>query len=168
MIFYIYSLIFVNTKLLKMSKKSMLRTGVVTVQEVINEDGELLDRQIKHHKYIANTKEEFFIGYVSLLGIFLNLSAPCIKVYAYLLSYNKAGEPIGINKGVKTIMSDVIGIKMTTIDNTLGELVKSNLLYRPRDIRGVYYINPRYAFKGSTKDRNNTLKTIIELGCKDC
>ena len=58
-----------------------------------------------------------------------------------------------------------------TINNAINSLVlsvggKPPLLYRFS--RGSFQLNPRYAYKGSTSSRLGSLKTIIELGCKEC
>jgi len=151
-------------------KKSILKTNRIdTTTTIDKETGEVLDYDYAEHKYITNSKEEFFLGYVSLLAAFSNISGPSIKAYAYLLMYYKAGTPIGLNKGIKQKMAAFMHVSsIGTVNNTLLELKREKLIFSDPDIKGVYLINPRYAFKGSTSDRNKKLKAIIELGCKDC
>lgn len=150
-------------------KKSQYKTALESFTQITNEDGELLGTSLVKHSYIANSKESFFIGYSTMLSLFADIAGPSIKVYAFLLQHYAPGTMIAINKGLKQdIMKWIKCTGESTVSNALTELVRENLLYKREDIKGVYYLNPRYAFKGSTKDRNESLKAIIELGCKDC
>ena len=57
-------------------------------------------------------------------------------------------------------------MSLSAVANGLTELKEAGLVYSQN--KGMYQINPRYAFKGSTSNRDAALKAIIELGCKDC
>ena len=151
-------------------KKSYLKSSMREIRTIVDsETGEVLDTQVTSHKYLANNKEEFFLCYVTLLSVFKEISGPAIKVYASLLYTYKPGMPIAITVGLKKILSAEIGVKSPgTISNVLLELLESKLLYKKDDVRGIYYINPRYAFKGSSSERDKTLKAVIELECRDC
>lgn len=149
------------------SRKSYLKRSISNTELVVSADGEVLDRNIKEYKYLAETKEQFFIGYVSMLALFYEqLSGPEIKVYAYLLAHYNFDSTIAIVKGIKEEMVKKIGGSTRTIDNALVTLVAKKLLYTTG--RAIYKLNPRYAFKGSTGDRNKLLKVILELECPDC
>jgi hypothetical protein len=147
--------------------KSYLKPSVSETEIVVTSDGEVLGRNIKQHKYLAETKEQFFIGYVSMLALFYEeLSGPEIKVYAYLLAHYNFDSTIAIVKGVKQEMIQKIGGSTRTIDNALCKLTEKRLLYSTA--RAIYKLNPRYAFKGSTGERNRLLKVILEMECPDC
>lgn len=147
-------------------KESFIKTGNTQKSTIVDkETGEVISETFIKHTYIANSKEQFFIGYVKLLAAFKDLSGSAIKVYAYLLMNYSPGIMIGINKAVKEDMKRYFEFKgntLSTVDNALVELRRENLLYR--ESAGGYYINPRYAFKGSTSNRDKSLKTLIELG----
>jgi predicted transcriptional regulator len=147
-------------------KKSYPKTSYTERTDTIDKDtGEILDSTIKTHKYLANTKEEFFLMYSSVLSIFHNMEQSEIRVYGYLLNYAD-GREFSIDKKLRIKMGTIIGLNERTIYNTLPVLEKKNLIFK---VDGLYMINPRYAFKGSTMDRNNQLlRATIELGCKDC
>ena len=70
-----------------------------------------------------------------------------------------------IGKALRTEIASTVGLGERTVYNTL-QVLKSKALIFEKD--GLYQINPRYAFKGSSLERSNRLKAIIELGCKDC
>lgn len=154
-----------------MHKKSILKTSFTEKDNYVSiETGELIKTTLKKHTFIANSKEQFFIGYVSLLGVFRGLNGSEIKVYAYLLEKFNSDSPISINDTVRKLINNATGVKSGTINNCLTKLSDdsegSPLLAKLG--KGTYQLNPRYAFKGSTTDRNSSLKTLIELGCKNC
>jgi predicted transcriptional regulator len=149
--------------------KKHLRTGAINALMIKNQDDELISDNVIKHTYLAGSKEQFYLGYVTMLSIFQNISAPAIKIYAFMLERYNAGVMIGVNKAVKTQMKEHMGFKGdSTINNALTELVKVGLLYKQKDVYGAFFINPRHAFKGSTRDRDNLLKTVLELHCPDC
>jgi len=147
-------------------KKSFLKTGVVSTENFVDaETGEVLESNVKKFTYLANTKEEFMLLYVSVLPIFLSLSSPAKSVYAYLLSNYDSITVFEIGGAMRALIASKTKIGASTVANSLTELVREDLLYSQS--KGLYQINPRYAFKGSSEDRKRALKTIIELKYKN-
>lgn len=151
-------------------KQSILKPSHKEIIKYVDRDtGEILDQEVKQHTYLASTKEQFFLGYVSMLAVFNDLTGNAIKTYAYLLERYNAGALIAINSGIKEDIKQFIKSKAQSnkgIDGALAELVKVKFLIRKS--HGTYLINPRYAFKGSTKDRDASLKAILTLECPEC
>ncbi len=146
-------------------KKSFIKNITEEVIRVIDSDsGEILSEDIRRHSYLANTKEEFFLCYASIIGIFMNMTQAEARVFGYCLRYRNAR--FDVSRNVRLSMSKEIDLNERTIMNTLPLLIEKKLLYYTED--KLYGINPRYVFYGSTKERNNSLKALIELGCKDC
>lgn len=84
----------------------------------------------------------------------MNLSAPAIRTYAYLLEKFTPGESIIIDMQMREDIRVAIKSKsVSTINNILLPLVKNNLLHRDKFKQGVYYINPHIAFKGDINTR---------------
>lgn len=147
--------------------RAHIKTGKTETTYTINVDGEVIDEEVKHHTYLAATKERFFIGYVSMLGMmYREMTGPEIKVYAYLLEKYNSDSGIGMVKALKEEMGKEIGIKLGTIDNALMGLVKKTMLYTTG--KAMYKMNPRYAFKGATSLRNKRLKAVLEMECPHC
>lgn len=67
---------------------------------------------------------------------------------------------------LKEEIGNKIGLKPGTVGNALTGLTSKKLLYSTS--KGLYKLNPRYAFKGNTKERNAMLKAILEMECPDC
>jgi len=154
-----------------------MKTSIMTkrLTEITNtvdcETGEILRTDVKSHRYLANTKEEFFLIYTTLIGVFQKISAAEVRVYAFLLEHYHIDGKIVINDIIRQDIANITKLSLGTINNTFMRLTSTEqtthpLLYRLG--RGTYQLNPRYAFKGSTLNRNHSLKAIIELGCKDC
>ena len=148
-------------------KQSYLTTGMRERVIIMDkETGEVISDEIKRHTYIANSKEEFMLLYVNALPIFIDLSNPAKSTYAYLLSKYASETIFEIGGGTRSLIANRLGMSLSAIANGLTELKEAGLLYSQN--KGMYQINPRYAFKGSTTNRDAALKAIIELGCKDC
>ena len=149
-------------------RSSYLKPSLLIKTEYVDkETGDILDKEEKKVNYLANTKEEFFLAYAQLFRIlYSDMTLPEVKVYAYLLAHYTFGSLIGLSLNVKKAISDVIKIGTGTIDNALCGLTEKKLLYSSS--RGVYKLNPRYAFKGSSSNRNQMLKVILELECENC
>lgn len=134
-----------------------------------NETGEVLDPEIKRHKIMVG-KDQFYLTYTYLLNaLSKDLSLVEMKVYAYLLEHNNAGAEIGITKKMKESICAATNIShINSISNALKSLQEKELPFLFKSGRGTYILNPRYAYQGSTKNRDKHLKAIIDLGCINC
>jgi len=154
----------------KFKNQSQVKTSTGSTTYTIDEDGVIITENKVKRTYVADSKEQFYIGYVKMLAVFMDLSAPAIKTFSYLLMNYNAGIQIGINKGIKKKIAEQMGIQSVgTINNSITELITPHgkndptLLLRVPNERGTYIINPRYAFKGSTSNRNKSLCAVTEL-----
>jgi hypothetical protein len=151
--------------------KSHLRTGKEIIKEtqvVDSETGELLDSTVETTKvkYLANSKEDFYLMYSSLLHALQRSKDLKIRVYAYLLENYNSTSVFQIGKPIKEVMAKRYNVKVASISNILTTLKDEGFLFSPS--RGLYQLNPRYSFKGSSKERDKHLKALIELGCDKC
>ena len=147
--------------------KSHLRTSLREVKDIVDTDsGEVINTEVITHSYMTRDKEEFFLMYSNLIGLLGELSSPSVKVLSYILLNYKINTQFEIGSVSRRMISEKMNLGMSSVANALTELKDRNILYS--HIKSVYQINPRYAYQGSTSDRSKALKTIIELGCKDC
>lgn len=116
-------------------------------------------------KKFFNIEESFTIS-TDLLVKIITISNPSISVYFYLLPIYISDKKFIIDGNMRKIIAKTLHRSVSAIANALTELKKENLLVSVD--KGMYQINPRYAFKGSTSNRNAALKAIIEIGCRDC
>jgi hypothetical protein len=142
--------------------KSYLKTHTVEISKVVDSNtGELIDESIKRHKYLADAKDEFFLGYSALTEAFMEMSMAEIRIFGYLLRYAK-GVKFDITKKLRLDISKLANLNERTILNTLPSLLEKKIILKHKS--GLYQLNPLYVFIGSTSDRKKELKTIIELG----
>lgn len=148
-------------------KKSYLRTSHTDTNTVVTADGEVISQEINNIKYLANTQEEFFIIYASAIGIIESgMSQAETSLYAHLLRNYSVGAEIGISKQMRINLGKKLELNERTVLNTLGMLVEKKLIYTVS--KGIYKLNPRYAYKGSTFNRNRDLKFVLEVECPHC
>ena len=150
------------------TRKAYLKTSHTNTREQVDmSTGEIVNQEINNVKYLANTQEEFFIIYAAAIGIVeKGMSEAETKLYAHLLRNYNIGAEIGISKQLRVNLGKRLELNERTILNTLGMLVNKKLLYTTS--KGIYKINPRYAYKGSTINRNRDLKFVLEVECPHC
>lgn len=149
------------------TQKAHLKTSHTNTHTVVNEDGEVLQQEVQNIKYLASSQEEFFIIYASTIGIVeRGMSEAETKLYAHMLKNYNVGAEIGISKQLRINLGKKLELNERTILNTLGMLVDKKLIYTVS--KGIYKINPRYAYKGSTINRNRDLRFVLEVECPDC
>ena len=147
--------------------KAYLKSSFSEKTQVLDkETGEIINEEIIKHTYITKDKEDFFLVYSSLIGLLGELTNPAIKVLSYILLNYKINSQFEIGGISRNLIAQKMNLGKSSVANALTELKENNILYSP--MKSVYQINPRYAYQGSTSDRKEALKTIIELGCKDC
>lgn len=135
------------------------------------ETGELIEVPVtKTVSYVAGDKDSFYLVYSKLISLILEdeLSLPDVKVFAYLLKTYGVGVPIVLSKAVKEIIVEELNLKMSTINNSISSIsnLPTPLLFRKAT--SLYYLNPRFAIKGSSSERDTQMRVLFELGCKNC
>lgn len=133
---------------------------------VVSEDGEILSEEVdvKKFSHTVNSKEEFFLIYSSIFSVFYNLNGVEIKLFARLLEMFNVTY-FAITKPLKVKIAEKIGCAPRSLDNAIKRLIDVGLIYR--DEKTVYQINPRYAWKGHTKDREFNLRVFLTK-CLEC
>jgi hypothetical protein len=145
--------------------------GLVKVNRVINntidvKTGEIVDVQESYNElYLDN--EEFCLVYAGLWNVIdkHNLGKSDVSLLGYLINHYADGTIFCINKAVKESAAKLGGKHPTSYNNSTRRLLDKKLIF---EVGGrAYKLNPKYAFKGSTKDRR---KAIVEMHnyCPDC
>lgn len=148
--------------------KSYVKTGAThIVEHVDTETGEVIDTLVNEHTYLANTKEEFWLMYSSMVLILKSSKDVRMKLFAALLERYGKGQEFSMNKTLKEIMAKECGCSPRSFDSAFTWLVKEFIVAKlgPQ----LYQINPRHVFQGSTTARNASLHATIKIkGCKSC
>ncbi len=150
-----------------MKKKAHLKTGIVhTEVQVDTNTGEIVGMDINTAKYLASTKEEFWLAYATML-LFLKTSSDIkVKLFAALLERYGRGQTFSASKTLKDELAQECGCSSRSFDSSFTELHRRHVLVKLG--HGAYRINPRHVFQGSSSDRNQNLKVILELHCPEC
>jgi hypothetical protein len=146
--------------------QSHLKTGLIEIETVVDEDGLVLQKHTKQNNYLASSKEEFFLCYTSMLGVIIDMTVAEIKTFSYLLERYADGTKFDISKNIRLDIERVTGLKERSIYNIIPKIEAKKAIIRVEDT-GLHVINPRYAFRGSSLDRNKQLKFVLEWYDKD-
>ncbi len=149
-----------------MEKTTLKTLTTSTVGYVDMETGEIVDIATNKVTYLSNTKEEFFLMYSSMVVILKSSSDVRMKLFAALLERYSQGQEFVLTKYLKETIAQECNCKPRSFEKAFTTLIKDNIIVK-LDGR-TCKINPRHVFKGSSSNRNEALKAIIELGCKDC
>lgn len=148
-------------------KKSFLKTASTQTNTIVDSDtGEILDVTTNKTTYIANSKEEFYLMYSSMVLILKGSSDVKMKLFAALLERYSKGQEFSMSKSLKEIIAKETDCKPRSLDSAFTTLIRKNVVVKINT--QLYKINPRHVFQGSSSNRNDALKAILELGCKDC
>ncbi len=144
-----------------------LRTSYTERTTVVDkETGEILSEETRKNKYMAGSKEEFWLMYSSMVCILKGSKDLRMRLFGALLEDFSSGQTFGMSTYLKESIAKKIDCNPRSLENALTTLVADSIVYRIA--RNTYRINPRHVFQGSSHERDKSLQAIIELGCEDC
>lgn len=148
-------------------EKAYLKTVYKHTHDIVDTDtGEVVDTSIKEHSYLANSREEFFLTYSSLMMILQGSADNQVRLLAYLIEKYSNGQEFSNTKDFRDIISERIDCSPRSLERSFKNLLSKGFIYK---IKGTTYaINPRHVFKGSSSDRKKALKLVLEIHCPDC
>lgn len=149
--------------------------------------GEFEDEKQLHSKFkhlskkgewfeLSNEIEEYF-KFKSVNNDYLNITSSFLeiikmsndvklKMFASLVEKYGDDKEFSMTKALKEVIANETGCKARSLDTAFTDLVRKNVIVKIGT--QLYKVNPRHVFKGSTTSRNEALKAIIELGCREC
>lgn len=145
-----------------MDKDKIKKIKASTTVIVSEETGEVIDTSINIIKVLVNP-DDFCLTYAGLWNVLLNnpLSKADIELFAYLISVYSNGTSFTITNYIKKEISKQSGKSVTTYDRSTRSLLENELIYKVD--KQVYKINPKYAFKGSSKNRHKAVIEMLEI-----
>jgi len=130
------------------------------INTVITEDGEILQTT---SKIVRKTKSDDFmqvyLNDMSGLMRIRNKSELRILVKLWEIAKFDTNQVILV-KAVKSEIAKSLKLAYKTVDNTISKLHKDGILLR-KDT-SMYFLNPKYFFKGYQENRPRVLKMILE------
>jgi hypothetical protein len=142
-------------------------TKETTVINVNPDTGEVLSSEsniiTQNLKYKTSTQEEFWFMYASFLDVMIGKNKPSAiakDIFFWILkTYPGVFGKLSLTKEIKEDMAKDLEYTIGSINNNLPSLIKSGLILK--EGRNCFRVNPKYVFKGYSKDRDLLLK--IEL-----
>lgn len=129
--------------------------------------GEVLKSEITTVKTLRGTDEFVQVYLEDFTGLFKLETATEIKLLALLWKASEwnaqesdKGNSIVVIKTFKEQWANELGCTLQTVNNTLSSLLKKDLIIKKE--RMIYYLNPKYFFKGFINDRKKVMRAIIE------
>jgi hypothetical protein len=148
-------------------EKSQLKIGSVHQTDYVDTStGDIVGSEVNFTTYLADTKEQFYLMYSSMVLVLKQSSDVKMKLFASLMERYGKGQEFSMSKSLKELIAEECNCSPRSFDTAFTYLIKHNLIVNINT--RLYQINPRHVFQGSSTDRNKALKAIIELGCKDC
>jgi len=147
-------------------KNDFLKSSNSRVNTVIDEStGEILSETTSVTMYLANSSKEFYLMYASMLSVLKGSSDPKINLLAGLIERYSKGQEFSMSRGLKDLIAKECNGSSRTFDRAFTVLKEENLIIEvsPR----LYRINPKHIFQGSSKNRDKSLKLLMEIGLKN-
>lgn len=130
--------------------------------------GEIMSAEIVTVKKV--TAEEFTQVYLKDNDMFFSLSKAESNVLGICWQYsvyysdeqmNCPGNKVSFDAQLRKITKERTGLSTGTIRNTLVSLVNKEMLIKDPEFRAIYYLNPKYFFKGRVSDRTKLISHTI-------
>lgn len=144
----------------------MSKKYITSITEKINnETGEIIESE--KTKIIATpATPDFTMIFTQDIGFIANISPGATKLLFGLLSIVNRRNEINLNKSLKDEIAVAVGLKKTSINVILTQLVNKQVILQTRDDdgkikRGNYLLNPFYFGKGRWQDISK-LRVMIE------
>jgi len=146
---------------MKKAYKKTVQTEIV--QTVDSSTGELLDISTKKVEVLVKDKEEFFFLYSHILGILDSITrGPELSILSVIIfKHVTTSGYVYINDEIKADIAQRCGISISSVSKGLKSLAINGILKHSK--RGVYSLNPNYAWKGTTSTRNEKLKFDLTI-----
>lgn len=140
--------------------------------EWFHKNDEILE-YFKNTKGIKEIPKDFVYMFPAVLDKLGELTEASFKTLQYIvLNAGFAGDPpigniFNFNAVVAENMSNKMGITIYAIKKALKKLVELELLIKDKKVRGVYYVNPLYFWKGKLSDRINSIDVSYKYVLKE-
>lgn len=144
------------------------RAFIERIETVVDyETGEVKEETKVVKKKVS--RDRFIMVYLNDLSVLMDLSRGAEhRVLEWMWNASEHGtNRVIIVRAVKDEIASQLGINVQTISNVLRNLKRKQLIIQPPKTRSIYYLNPRFFFKGSEVERNSTMKVLIQYIIED-
>ena len=131
---------------------------IVKQVDNFDSDGVLVSRNLSTIKDVKG--DDFIQVYLTDMSGMMNITSKGeLRVLLHFWKYstyvndNQIGNMVTINSRIMTEISKEMDVNIQSVRNIIVGLKKKELIISDKDCRGVYYLNPKYFFKGTSGDR---------------
>jgi len=144
----------------KIYQEEKLPDGTIPIDPATGEIKEVI---VHEHVYKVKDDKEFVLCYVHLLNVMKrDMTLAEICVFAFLVERYGDGREFSVNKSMRELICEETKVtNIGTVSNIIKSLCDKDVPMLIKLGRGLYRVNPRYAFKGKHDLRNKHLETII-------
>lgn len=149
-----------------MSKTKDPKTRIIETRQTIDfETGEVMHEDRLIQRRVSSNR--FIMVYLDDMASVLGLSKGAeYKVLMWLWERAEFDtNKIVVVKAIKKEMESDLDVAYRTIVNSITSLTRKGLLLNPD--RSVYYLNPKYFFKGSEMARRKQIRVLIEYNLEN-
>jgi hypothetical protein len=148
--------------------KDIVKNIQTEIEKIINDDtGEILEINKKQVEILVNL-DDFALIYAGMWNVILEnpLSKADVELFGFLIQNYADGTPFTITRYIKAELSKKTKKSPTTYDRCTKVLLDLGLIFAV-DKGRTYKINPKYAFKGSSANRNQAVIKMKSI-CINC
>lgn len=132
------------------------------VEQVVDfKTGEVTEQKKVYKRQVE--KERFMMVYLESMSGILKINSPI--EYKVLLTLWEMSEfetnRIILVKPIKESIANKLGYAFKTVENAISRLSGKDLLVKKG--AGIYFLNPKFFFKGSEIARSNAIKVIFDF-----
>lgn len=147
--------------------ENLLETKFGGINSYINtETGQIISEDVNTFQCLANSREQFWLMYSSMIVVLKGSHDVKMKLLAALLERYSSGQEFSMNKSLKEKIAKEANCKARSLDVAFTELIRMDSIVRIAP--HLYVVNPLHVFKGSREKRNQALKAIIKIAEKRC
>ena len=148
--------------------KSYLKRVESKSTEVVDSDtGEILTGTTNEKHILIQGRENFFMTYFSIVGLYKELTGLQIKMLGWIMAYEMlpARNQIVLTSTVIEEIAVGIGSTFNSVKHSIKPLVAKNILIKKNTSKrdGVYHINPEYFWKGASSERRAALDYVLRI-----
>ena len=146
-----------------LSKETTVTNVNAETGEVLNSETNIITQNLK---YKTSTQEEFWFMYASFLDVMIGKNKPSAiakDIFFWILkTYPGVFGKLSLTKEIKEDMAKDLNYTLGSINNNLASLISSGLVLK--ESRNCFRVNPKYVFKGYSKERDLLLKIELRAG----
>ena len=146
-----------------LSKETTVTNVNAETGEVLNSETNIITQNLK---YKTSTQEEFWFMYASFLDVMIGKNKPSAiakDIFFWILkTYPGVFGKLSLTKEIKEDMAKDLNYTLGSINNNLASLISSGLVLK--EGRNCFRVNPKYVFKGYSKERDLLLKIELRAG----